>query len=274
MTIEEAIVEGQKYLHKDQVKLLLSSILEYNPLELYNHLKEELSDQGKQTYQHLLGGAKNNKPLQYLMGTVSFYGFEFKVDENVLIPRFETEELVEQTLKLIDQKKKKHLKVIDLGCGSGVIGITLKKFRPSLDVTLLDISKDALRIAKENAQRLNVEVTVKEGNMLDNETETYDVIISNPPYIKEKEELDSIVYQNEPHIALFGGKDGLDYYRQILKEVPSHVKEDYIVAFEMGMNQKESLVKLIEQSLKNVKIEVKNDLEGRNRMVFVTSKEV
>lgn len=274
MKIEEAITEGQKSLHKDQVKLLLSSVLKYSPLELYNHLNDDLTEQEEQTYHRMLTSVKEEKPLQYIMGTVSFFGFDFKVNEQVLIPRFETEELVEHTLKLIDQKEKKNLKVIDLGCGSGVIGITLKKLREDLNVTLLDISKEALEVARENAQNLNAQVTIKEGNMLDEEKETYDVIISNPPYIKEGEEIDLLVYQNEPHLALFGGTDGLDYYRQILKEVPSHVNEDYILAFEMGMNQKEALVELIEKNLNQVHIEVKKDLQGRNRMVFVTPKKV
>jgi len=273
MTLEDAIIEGKKYAHSIHVKLILSDLLGYNPLELYLHLKEELDDAVVKKYISLLDNLKNNKPLQYVMGNVDFYGFNFLINEKVLIPRFETEELVENTLKYIDQFENKKLKVIDLGCGSGVIGLTLKKLRPSLEVTLLDISLDALDVAKKNADRLGVLVNFIHGDMLEGINDKFDVIVSNPPYISKNDKVDSIVLENEPHLALFALEDGLEFYKKILKKAPSNLNVPFLMAFEIGESQKEKVTDIILENFNDVIIDVKKDLQGRNRMVFVTKKD-
>lgn len=268
MTIEELIVYGKSKVSSTHAKLLLGDLLNKNPLELNNYLQEEVEEKVVQTYQERVNALRANKPLQYVIGTVNFYGNTFQVNEHVLIPRFETEELVEHTLELIQEKFKKAKTVIDLGCGSGVIGITLKKKIPSLDVTLLDISKKALDVARKNAHNLEAEVCLIESDMWKNVEGKFDVIISNPPYIKTNEPIDEIVKNNEPHLALYAGIDGLDCYRKIMKEIRNHIEEEYLIAFEIGETQKERVSALIKEQLPNATIEVKQDLQGRDRMVF------
>ena len=274
MTVEELLIDGYQHLHKDQVRMLLGDLLGYNPLELLNHLGEEVDEKTRQIYQKSIDALLTNKPIQYVLGNVNFYGNRFKVNENVLIPRFETEELVEHTLHYLDTYFPGAVRVLDLGCGSGVIGITLKKKRPQLDVTMLDISPSALEVAKENAKELNANVTFMESDMFQKVEGTFDVIISNPPYIKEEEEIDPLVKDNEPPLALYAGKDGLDCYRKILKDVKKHLNKRYLLAFEIGCDQKEAVEELINQYLDNVSIEIKKDLQGRNRMVFVWNNDV
>ena len=213
---------------------------------------------------------KKNKPIQYILGNVNFYGFPFYINKNVLIPRFETEELVENTLKYIDNLfGNRNIKVIDLGCGSGNIGITLKKKNPKLDITCLDISNDALEVAKINAKNLNVDIAFLNGNMLDDVHDKYDVIISNPPYIAEDEEIEDIVKNNEPHIALYAPNNGLYFYEKILSTCSKNLNDMFLIAFEIGNTQKEDVSTLAHKYLDNVKVECLKDLSGRDRMIFI-----
>ncbi len=273
MTISELLAYGKSKIHSDQCRLLLADILNYSPLELYNYLDKEVSEDKEVLFKKEINAVKEHKPIQYVIGHVNFYGQKFKVNENVLIPRFETEELVENTIKYISQFfPQQSVDIIDLGTGSGVIGLTIKHQLPNTKVTLLDISKEALVVAKENATALNLDVDFIENDMLNNLTQQYDVIISNPPYIAITGEIEDIVKDNEPHLALFAGEKGLDCYINILKQVEQRTKEKYLLAFEIGYDQKEDLVNLINEYLSDVKIEVKQDLSGRNRMIFVFHK--
>ena len=272
MTVEELIVYGKKYLHTTNVKMLLANILGYDSLELLVHLDEIVSEEQIQLFKEYIDTIKNNKPVQYLLGSVNFYGYDFYVNEDVLIPRFETEELVQNTIGFIKNKfQKENLKVIDLGSGSGVIGITLKKKIPQLDVTCLDISEKALEVTKENAKRLETDIRVARGDMLNNITERYDIIISNPPYIKNDEEIEDIVTDNEPHIALYAGIDGLDYYRQILKQAKNNLNDKFLIAFEIGRTQKEEIIEIANKYLQSIKIECKKDMQDNDRMLFITN---
>ncbi len=269
MTVEELLVLGKQHLHSDQAKLLLATLLGKNPLELLSYLSEDVEEEIVLKYQKALEALSKGKPIQYALGTVNFYGLEFQVNENVLIPRFETEELVEHTISYIKQYFKEPISLIDLGTGSGVIGLTIKKKCPSVSVTLLDISEKALEVARKNSENLELDVTFQKGDMLEEVTQKYDVIISNPPYIMEEEEIEQIVKDNEPSLALYGGKDGLDSYRKILSRVKNCTKEKYLLAFEIGATQAEELTTLVEKMFPEDKIEVKKDLQGRNRMLFV-----
>lgn len=209
-------------------------------------------------------------PLQYIIGNVNFYGYTYKVTKNVLIPRFETEELVENTIKIINQHFDKCINVIDIGTGSGCIGLTLKKELPNISVTLTDISKKALKVAKENAK--GMDVTFIYSDIFKNVEGKYDVIISNPPYISYDEEIMDIVKNNEPRIALYAKNNGLYYYEEILKNAKKVLNDNFLIAFEMGCNQKEAIKKLAHKYLNNIEIICKRDLSNKDRMIFIMNK--
>ena len=273
MNIEEAIIYGKKYLHTSMVKMMISRVTGIDTLDLLNNLHYEFSDKEEKEYKGLIEAVKNNKPVQYVLGSVNFYGLELKVNENVLIPRFETEELVENTIKLINTKfKDKSINILDLCTGSGAIGLRLKKEYPNSDITLSDISGKALMVAEENSETLKLPVKIINSALFDKINDKYDVIISNPPYIKDDEEIEDVVRDNEPHIALYAGPDGLDYYRRILKDIKNYLKEEFIIAFEIGETQKKDVSKLAYDYLDNIEIYSKQDMSGKDRMIFIVNK--
>lgn len=213
----------------------------------------------------------NGEPVQYIVGNVDFYGNLIEVNKNVLIPRFETEELVEKTLNLISHKKGL-LRIVDLGTGSGCIAITLKKALPNSIVDAVDISEQALQVAKNNAILNHVEINFYLGDMLDPLKDKYDVIISNPPYLDYNEPIMDMVKNNEPSTALFAKDNGLFYYEEILKNVSAYLNDDYIIAFEIGYQQGLSLLKLCQRYLPSAHVTVEKDLQGKERFVFITRK--
>ena len=269
MTVEELLIFGKSHCHSDHAKILLAELLDKNPLELLNYLKEEVSREIEDKYKESILALEEGKPLQYVLGKVNFYGIEYRINHNVLIPRFETEELVEKTIEYITRNWKEPIDMIDLGCGSGVIGLTLEKKVNTNSIDLVDISKEALEVTKLNKERLNSKANLIENDFLEGNTKKYDVIISNPPYIKTNEEIDEIVKKNEPHVALYAGEEGLDCYEKILKNIKNNMKEKCLIAFEIGYDQKEDIINIINQYLQNVKIETKQDLSGRDRMLFI-----
>lgn len=217
---------------------------------------------------------ESGEAVQYIVGNVDFYGYNFKVNKNVLIPRFETEELVKNTINMIKEKYgNKTINILDIGTGSGCIAITLKKELPNNNITAIDISDSALDVAKENARLNNVEIVFKQSNVFENIDEEYDVIISNPPYIKEEEQIDNIVKNNEPHIALYAGIDGLDVYKRILKNCSEFLKSNFLIAFEIGETQGNDIKNLAEKYLKNIKVIIKKDIYNRDRFIFITKNE-
>ena len=269
MTVEELLIYGKSICHKDHVKILLAELLNKNPLELLNYLHEEVSEETIEIYKKEINALREGKPLQYVLQRVNFYGNTFYIDERVLIPRFETEELVENTISYINKYFKEPIDIIDLGCGCGVIGLTLEKKVSTNSVDLVDISKDALEVTNINIEKLNSQAKRIESDFLENIQKKYDVIISNPPYIGTNEEIEEIVKKNEPHLALYAGEKGLDCYLKIIKNLEKHMKDRCLVAFEIGMNQREDLIKMINQYLKDIKIVVKKDLSNKDRMLFI-----
>lgn len=273
MTVEELIVYGKGKTSSDHAKMLLSSYLDVNPLELLTILDKEVDSDIEKLYKSSLEALKENKPIQYVIGNVNFYGLKFIVNKNVLIPRFETEELVEQVVEYTKDLNKDKIKILDLGCGSGAIGLTLKSILKDSEVTLTDISKDALEVAKLNANNLNLDVTFIESDWFSNvKLEQYDIIVSNPPYIRTDEEIEEIVKNNEPSLALYGGVDGLDCYRKILANIKQYLNNKFLIAFEIGESQKEEIYDIVDKYLKDIEITCKKDLYGRNRMIFVRNK--
>ena len=214
---------------------------------------------------------EQGEPIQYIIGNVNFYGNTIDVNNNVLIPRFETEELVEKTILKIKNKFDKKIHILDLCTGSGCIAITLKK-ELSADVTASDISNKALDLAKNNALKNDVNITFIESDIFENINNKFDVIISNPPYISYDEEIDDLVYNNEPHLALFALNDGLYFYEEILKNATNYLNDNFIIAFEIGYTQGDKITSLVYQYLKNVNVTVEKDLQGRDRFLFIETK--
>ena len=273
MTVEELIVYGKGKTSSDHAKMLLSSYLDVNPLELLTILDKEVDSDIEKLYKSSLEALKENKPIQYVIGNVNFYGLKFIVNKNVLIPRFETEELVEHVVEYAKSLNKDKIKILDLGCGSGAIGLTLKSILKDSEVTLTDISKEALEVAKLNANNLNLDVTFIESDWFSNVgLDKYDIIVSNPPYIRTDEEIEEIVKNNEPSLALYGGVDGLDCYRKILANIKPYLNDKFLIAFEIGESQKEEIYDIVNKYLKDIEITCKKDLYGRNRMIFVRNK--
>ncbi len=269
MTIEELLVFGKSHCHSDHAKILLAEIINKNPLELLNCLNDIVEEDKANLYKKEVLALEEGKPLQYVMGYVNFYGNKFIVDERVLIPRFETEELVENTIKYINEYFTNPVDIIDLGTGSGVIGLTIENKIPLNSVDLVDISKDALEVTKQNCELLNSKAKIIESDFFENIDKKYDVIISNPPYIKTNEEIEEIVKENEPHLALYAGIDGLNCYEKILKNINNYMKDRCLIAFEIGYKQANDIINIINKYLDNVNIEVKKDLSGKDRMIFI-----
>ena len=211
-------------------------------------------------------------PIAYLIGDVSFYGYPFKVNENVLIPRFETETLIEKTIKLIKILNLENSNLIDLGTGSGVIAITLKKEIPSLNITAIDKSKEALKVAIENSKLNNVNVDFQNQDIFNYELpENISIVISNPPYIEE----DSNYNQNvlyEPKEAIFVCNiNPLIYYEQILKIAKEQINKKHLIAFEIDEDHKEDMHKLCKKYFPSDNIVIEKDLAGKNRYAFIYS---
>lgn len=210
------------------------------------------------------------EPVQYIVGEVDFCGNILKVNKNVLIPRFETEELVEQTSKYINNYFSNKVEILDIGTGSGAISISLKK-KTNANITATDISKEALEVAKENAKLNQVDINFINTNIYENIDNKFDVVISNPPYISYEEDIMDIVKNNEPHLALYADNNGLYFYEEILKNIKNILKEKYLIAFEIGEKQFNDIKKYKEIYLPESIITCKKDLQGRDRMVFITN---
>lgn len=212
---------------------------------------------------------ENGEPVQYIVGNVNFYGYELMVNNDVLIPRRETEELVEEVLKR--SQVFSNPTIIDVGTGSGAIAISLSK-ELNKHIYASDISSSALDIAKSNSIKNNADVTFLEGDMLIpyiKKNIKVDIIVSNPPYIKEDEEIEDIVKNNEPHLALYAKNNGLEFYESILKNAKNILNNNFLIAFEIGYTQGEDIKMLAKKYLGDVTVEIKKDLSLKNRMLFV-----
>lgn len=212
---------------------------------------------------------KNYKPIQYILGTTTFFGLEFEVNPNVLIPRPETEELVNWIIS--ENKNQKKLKILDIGTGSGCIAISLAK-NLKAEVTAFDISEDALDTAQKNADNNQTFILLAEFDILNDtwEGEEFDIIVSNPPYVREleKEQIKPNVLNNEPHLALFvPDNDPLIFYRKIADFALKHLSENGQLFFEINQYlDKETVNLLAEKGFKNINL--KKDIYGNNRMIF------
>lgn len=277
MKIEEALQNAIKELNNNKIsapivkaRILLANTLNVTKEYLVINSEKELSIEQTNKFvddvQKLIKGC----PLQYITNSQEFMRLDFYVDENVLIPRADTEILVEEVIGSCD--KKKEYKILDLCTGSGAIGISLAKYIPNSCVVCTDISVKAVEIAKKNAKENEVRnIEFIKSNMFENIKESFDIIVSNPPYIAKNVilTLDKEV-QNEPHIALDGGEDGLDFYKTIANNAYVYLQKGGKLFLEIGYDQKEQVMKLLETSKKYEDIYSKKDLYDNDRIVVAT----
>ena len=213
---------------------------------------------------------KQNIPVQYIVGNVDFYGLILKVNNNVLIPRFETEQLVNKTYNYILKYFPNNLKIADIGTGSGCIAITLKKLLSNSYVEAVDISSKALEVARENAKDNKCDVTFYLGDLLEPLKNKVDLLISNPPYIAyDDPDVMDIVKKNEPHLALFASNNGLEFYEKIISKAKDYLNEKSMISLEIGFNQALSVKKIAYKYFPASKVLVEKDMQGKDRFVFI-----
>ena len=256
-------------------ELLLRYFLNMDRSQLLAGLRDELDADIEVLFQKAVAQHAAGKPVQYMMGFEEFYGRTFTVNEHVLIPRPETEELVLGVLQRIAGLfgDREYIDVLDVGTGSGAIAITLKLERPELKVTASDISPEALQVAQGNAERLSADVSFVHGDLLKpfiEKGQKFDVVISNPPYIPlgDKEWMSTVVTDHEPHGALFAGEDGLDLYRRLCQELPLVLKDKALVGFEVGAGQSQEVSGLLQLAFPHAAVETVYDINGKDRIVF------
>ena len=243
----------------EQVKIMKEKI---------EYLKKYLQDKDIDT---AIKELENGIPVQYIVGNIDFYGNTINVNKNVLIPRFETELLVDKTIKYIKTSFKHHVDILDIATGSGCIAITLKKEIDST-VDASDISESALKVAQENALNNKVDINFINSDMLTNITKRYDIIISNPPYLTKEDDIMDIVKNNEPEIALYAKDNGLYYYDVILKNIKKNLKDKYLIAFEIGYTQGEAIKNIALKYLDNINVKIEKDYSNKDRFVFIEPK--
>lgn len=208
-------------------------------------------------------------PVQYIIGDVEFMGINIKVNKNVLIPRFETEYLVDDVIKYINYYKFKNPNIIDIGTGSGCISIALKKLIPNSTIFGIDKSLKAIKVAKNNAKLNNIDVKFKIKSIEKFKTnEKFDVLVSNPPYVTQEEYVDEKT-KYEPQKALYAKENGLYFYKLILKKSHYFMKEKNIIAFEIGSKQANAISEIAKKEYPNAQIIQKNDLNNLNRYIFI-----
>ncbi len=283
MNIKQALEYGIELLNKNNIespnlktRMLLANILNKNKEYLLIHDTEELNISNINKYKEDIQKLANGTPIQYIINKQEFMGLEFYVDKNVLIPQPDTEILVEEVINICkEQNANKKIKILDLCTGSGAIGISIANNIKNCEMTLSDISYDALEIAQKNSvivedigdsQKSNIRTI--QSDLFEKIEGKFDIIVSNPPYIETKtiQTLDKEV-QMEPKLALDGGEDGLELYRRIIKEAYKYLNNNGTLALEIGYNQKDKVINLIKASNMYKDIYSKKDLSNNDRIV-------
>jgi release factor glutamine methyltransferase len=263
----------EKGLSPELVKAFIYELCNDHKINLYLEMDNEVDQKLMKDFDKGIVRLLDGEPLNYVLGYSYFYGYRFIVNPDVLIPRPETEELVGLILSQYDEYfKGEKIKVCDVGTGSGAIAIALKKEEVNLDVYASDISAEALQVAKINARNNECDIHFLEGSMLEPYIENdlkFDILVSNPPYIKSVEKVDAAVLDYEPHVALFGGEDGLKFYREIFRDAHKILNKKSLAFFEMGYDQKETLSALAREYFEDVKIKVFKDINGKDRMLML-----
>lgn len=285
MKIHEALRWASSFLNdrgleQPIAEILLKYYLSVDRTKMFAMLQEELPNHIKEKFEKAIFNVSEGVPVQYITGVEHFYGRQFIVNENVLIPRPETEELVLGLVKRINEHftDKNEIDVVDVGTGSGAIAITLALEHSKLNVSTIDISLGAIEVAKKNARTHNAKITFLEGDllapMISNGLKV-DVLVSNPPYISEADfaQLASNVRDYEPTLALVGGETGYELYERLIEQAPRVLKRKAIIAFEVGVGQSKYVQELLVAQFPGAITEIVNDINGKDRMVFALLKD-
>lgn len=268
MTIKEAFEFGVKELNTEEkdieITIFLEKITEIDRKLFLLNEEKEISDEEFEVLKSFIERRKAGEPVQYIVNKADFYGLEFFVKKGVLIPRFDTENLVEKALSFIKDGDR----ILDMCTGSGCIALTLLYYKKNISAVGCDISDEALSIAKENAERLNLKADFVKSDLFEKVEGKFDVIVSNPPYIETDVviTLENQVKDFEPKNALDGGADGLNFYRIIAKEAKNYLKAGGRIVFEIGYNQGENVPEILKREGYS-KIIVSKDLCGNDRVV-------
>ena len=231
-------------------------------------LQQEVTEEDKHFVEEIYTKLANHIPAQYIIGHAEFFGMQLKVDERVLIPRLETEELVELILA---ENPDGHLKVLDIGTGSGAIALALAKDRADWSVTAADISQDSLELATENANAQNLNFSFIKSDCFSEISSKYDIIVSNPPYISRADEVEVglNVLHSEPYLALFADEDGLAIYRRIAEDSKDYLNDGGKIYLEIGYKQGQSVPALFMENLPEKRVRTLKDQFGQDRMVVI-----
>ena len=262
---EELIRQGEE---AESLSFVYRSLKNLSFTDFVFALQKEVTEEEKQFVKGIFQQLAAHKPAQYIIGQADFYGMQLKVDERVLIPRPETEDLVELILA---ENPEVNLKVLDIGTGSGAIALALAKNKPVWSVTAADISQDALDVASENAKNQKFNIFFKKSDCFAEISEKYDIIVSNPPYISREDESEvglNVLY-SEPHLALFADEDGLAIYRRIAEDATDYLKDGGKIYLEIGYKQGQSVPELFRKHLPEKRVRTLKDQFGQDRMVVI-----
>ncbi|WP_107942035.1 peptide chain release factor N(5)-glutamine methyltransferase [Metasolibacillus fluoroglycofenilyticus] len=254
-------------------RLLMQHVLQINYSDLMLQMQEQMSNEQIATLEDMLQRHAEGVPVQYITGVEEFYGRPFQVDESVLIPRPETEELIVGAITRIEKLfgKDAAIQLADIGTGSGAIAITMKLECPNVAVTATDISQDALATAEQNAMQLQAAIDFRLGDLTEPiAQQKWDVILSNPPYIAyhEAKEMSDIVLEHEPHTALFADEDGLFLYRKLAEQLPALMRQPALIGVEIGYMQGRAVAAFFQQHFPQATIEIVKDINRKDRIVF------
>ena len=262
---EELIRQGEE---AESLSFVYRSLKNLSFTDFVFALQQEVTKEEENFVEEIYQRLVAHKPAQYIIGQADFFGMQLKVDERVLIPRPETEELVELILA---ENAEESLKILDIGTGSGAIALALAKNRPDWSVTAADISQDALELASENASNQNLNIFLKKSDCFAEISEKYDIIVSNPPYIsrEDESEVGLNVLHSEPHLALFADENGLAIYRRIAEDAKDYLTDGGKIYLEIGYKQGQSVPVLFRKYLPEKRVRTLKDQFGQDRMVVV-----
>ena len=262
---EKLIAQGEE---AESLSFVYRSLKNLSFTDFVFALQQEVTDEDYKFVENIFIKLASHIPAQYIIGYAEFYGMQLKVDERVLIPRPETEELVEF---ILSENPKDNLNVLDIGTGSGAIALALAKNRPDWSITAADISQDALELAMENAKTQDLNLSFIKSDCFSEISSKYDIIVSNPPYIsrEDQEEVGLNVLHSEPHLALFADEDGLAIYRRIAEDSKDYLNDGGKIYLEIGYKQGQSVPALFMENLPEKRVRTLKDQFGQDRMVVI-----